>query len=80
MTQCDDDLNVCGQTFFWGRTKTSGEATMYPKPVYDLNGVCTRVLGASVFSEWLCFCEIELVVKVPICFWLCFIQGGTCVV
>jgi hypothetical protein len=26
------------QTFFWGRTKSSGEATMYPKPVYDLNG------------------------------------------
>ena len=35
---CSYALTRGGQMFFWGRTKSSGEATMYPKPVYDLNG------------------------------------------
>ena len=29
-------VRFAGQVFFWGQAKTTGEATMYPKPVQDL--------------------------------------------
>jgi len=32
---------------FWGQTKTSGEATMYPKHVMDLSGWRIRSLGCG---------------------------------
>ncbi|XP_071806034.1 protein RCC2 homolog [Asterias amurensis] len=38
------------QLFFWGQTKSSGEATMYPKPVPDLTGWKVRDLGCSNHS------------------------------
>ena len=39
----------------WGQTKSTGEATMYPKPVQDLNGWNIRSMGCGyvVFSEML---------------------------
>lgn len=39
-----------GQLFFWGQTKLSGEATMYPKPVQDLMGWKIRSVGCSKTS------------------------------
>ncbi|XP_033107649.1 protein RCC2-like isoform X2 [Anneissia japonica] len=36
-----------GMLFFWGQAKTTGEATMYPKPVQDLNGWNIRSVGCS---------------------------------
>ena len=36
-----------GQLFFWGQTKLSGEATMYPKMVQDLMGWKIRSVGCS---------------------------------
>ncbi|XP_077998903.1 protein RCC2-like [Glandiceps talaboti] len=39
-----------GQLYFWGQTKTTGEATMYPKPVQDLTGWKIRCVGCSNHS------------------------------
>eukprot|EP00057_Strongylocentrotus_purpuratus_P026982 XP_011681456.1 PREDICTED: protein RCC2 homolog [Strongylocentrotus purpuratus] len=39
-----------GQVFFWGQAKTTGEATMYPKPVQDLSGWNVRSIGCSNHS------------------------------
>ncbi|XP_041479939.1 protein RCC2 homolog [Lytechinus variegatus] len=39
-----------GQLYFWGQAKTSGEATMYPKPVHDLIGWKVRSMGCSNHS------------------------------
>lgn len=36
-----------GVLFFWGQSKSSGEATMYPKPVHDLQGWEIRSVGCS---------------------------------
>ncbi|KAK3239804.1 hypothetical protein CYMTET_50294 [Cymbomonas tetramitiformis] len=36
-----------GMTYFWGRTKSTGEANMYPKPVYDLNGWNVRSISCG---------------------------------
>ncbi|ELU07096.1 hypothetical protein CAPTEDRAFT_168471 [Capitella teleta] len=38
-------VNECGGLFFWGQNKPTGEATMYPKPVMDLNGWKIRSIG-----------------------------------
>ncbi|XP_052759859.1 protein RCC2 homolog [Mya arenaria] len=39
-----------GALMFWGQTKTSGEATMYPKPVMDLSGWRIRSVGCGKSS------------------------------
>ncbi|XP_002737524.1 protein RCC2-like [Saccoglossus kowalevskii] len=39
-----------GILYFWGQTKTTGEATMYPKPVQDLTGWKIRSVGCSNHS------------------------------
>ncbi|KAK3789102.1 hypothetical protein RRG08_029851 [Elysia crispata] len=36
-----------GALYFWGQTKTSGDATMYPKLVQDLSGWKIRSIGTS---------------------------------
>ncbi|PIK55369.1 hypothetical protein BSL78_07739 [Apostichopus japonicus] len=36
-----------GQLYFWGQTKSTGEATMYPKPIHDLSGWNIRSVGCS---------------------------------
>lgn len=47
---------VCqGQLYFWGQTKTSGEAAMYPKQVQDLGGWEIRSVGCSWVSLILSF-------------------------
>ncbi|XP_071496577.1 protein RCC2 homolog, partial [Diadema antillarum] len=38
------------QLYFWGQAKTTGEATMYPKPVQDLSGWNVRSVGCSNHS------------------------------
>lgn len=38
---------MSGTVAFFGKTKTSGEATMYPKPVDDLQGWRVRAMGAG---------------------------------
>ena len=38
-------VNESGGLFFWGQNKPTGEATMYPKPVMDLNGWNIRSIG-----------------------------------
>ncbi|XP_001639937.2 protein RCC2 homolog isoform X2 [Nematostella vectensis] len=44
-------MAVCmGQLYFWGQTKQSGEAAMYPKPVQDLSGWQVRSVGCSKSS------------------------------
>ena len=35
---CGYAVTTAGQLFFWGKTKNTGEATMYPKVVEDLRG------------------------------------------
>lgn len=50
---------VTGGLYFWGQNKSTGEATMYPKPVLDLNGwkirsfSCWWVLRAT--NWWMIF-------------------------
>lgn len=44
---CSYARTKAGATFFWGRTKTTGEATMYPKPVTDLHGWSVRALACG---------------------------------
>lgn len=39
-----------GALYFWGQTKTSGDATMYPKLVQDLSGWKIRSIGTSFKS------------------------------
>lgn len=36
-----------GQLYFWGLTKSTGDATMYPKPVRDMSGWDVRSVGCS---------------------------------
>lgn len=36
-----------GLLYFWGQNKSSGEATMYPKNVQDLNGWNVRSIGCA---------------------------------
>jgi len=44
-------LSLCsGQLYFWGLTKSTGDATMYPKPVRDLSGWDVRSVGCSKTS------------------------------
>ncbi|RWS29333.1 RCC2-like protein [Leptotrombidium deliense] len=40
-------LDENGNLYFWGQTKSSGEATMYPKSVQDLNGWHIRSVAAA---------------------------------
>lgn len=40
-------ISIHSQLFFWGQTKSGGEATMYPKAVADLNGWDVRDIGCS---------------------------------
>lgn len=40
-------VNVLGQLYLWGQTKSTGEAAMYPKPVSDLSGWHVRSIGCS---------------------------------
>lgn len=42
------------QTYFWGQTKMSGEATTYPKVLHDLSGWQVRSLTAGATSTMLC--------------------------
>lgn len=44
---CTLVIRKSGSTVFFGKTKTSGEATMYPKPIEDLNGWRVRAFGAG---------------------------------
>lgn len=48
---CGSAFSVAWDThnllYFWGQAKTSGEATMYPKNVQDLNGWVVRSVGCS---------------------------------
>lgn len=39
-----------GQLYFWGQTKSTGDATMYPKPVRDMCGWDVRSVGCSKSS------------------------------
>lgn len=39
-----------GQLYFWGLTKSTGDATMYPKPVRDMSGWDVRSVGCSKTS------------------------------
>ncbi|KAJ1618588.1 regulator of chromosome condensation 1/beta-lactamase-inhibitor protein II [Pavlovales sp. CCMP2436] len=43
---------IAGATFFWGRTKSTGEATMYPKAVADLHGWSTRSFACGHTSSF----------------------------
>lgn len=40
-------LDVNGVLYFWGQTKSSGEATMYPKPIQDLCNWNIRSIGCA---------------------------------
>lgn len=40
-------LDVNNLLYFWGQTKMSGEAAMYPKNVQDLNGWDVRTVGCA---------------------------------
>ncbi|XP_023210764.1 protein RCC2 homolog [Centruroides sculpturatus] len=40
-------INEFGVLYFWGQHKTTGEATMYPKPIQDLAGWQIRDIGCS---------------------------------
>ena len=40
-------LDESGNLFFWGQSKSSGEATMYPKTIQDLCGWNIRTLGCA---------------------------------
>jgi alpha-tubulin suppressor-like RCC1 family protein len=42
------------QCFFWGQSKKSGEATMYPKVIHDLMGWDVRSIAAGPTSTLLC--------------------------
>lgn len=42
------------QTYFWGQTKMSGEATTYPKALHDLSGWQVRSLTCGATSAMLC--------------------------
>jgi alpha-tubulin suppressor-like RCC1 family protein len=42
------------QTYFWGQTKSTGEATMYPKAVHDLSGWEVRALTCGASSTMVC--------------------------
>lgn len=44
---CTLVIRNSGKTMFFGKTKTSGEATMYPKVIDDLNGWRVRAFGAG---------------------------------
>ena len=44
---CTLAIRASGKTMFWGKTKTSGEATMYPKVIDDLMGWRVRAFGAG---------------------------------
>lgn len=44
---CTYAVASTGALFFWGRTKSTGEATMYPRPVTDLRGWKVRALAAG---------------------------------
>ena len=44
---CTLAIRASGKTMFWGKTKTSGEATMYPKVIEDLQGWRVRAFGAG---------------------------------
>eukprot|EP01043_Picozoa_sp_COSAG02_P061292 COSAG02_NODE_8207_length_2659_cov_1.645312_3_plen_178_part_00 len=44
---CTLVIRRSGKTMFFGKTKTSGEATMYPKVIEDLNGWRVRAFGAG---------------------------------
>ena len=44
---CSMVIRKSGVTNFWGKTKTSGEATMYPKPIADLHGWRVRAFGSG---------------------------------
>jgi len=39
-----------GQLYFWGLTKSTSDATMYPKPVRDMSGWDVRSVGCSKTS------------------------------
>ena len=39
--------NFEGMLYMWGQNKPTGEATMYPKPVQDLNGWQIRSIGCG---------------------------------
>ncbi|KAL1465040.1 hypothetical protein WDU94_004635 [Cyamophila willieti] len=43
-------INDLGQTFFFGVTKKTGEANMYPKPFHDLSGWNVRSIGCAQTS------------------------------
>ena len=47
-------VDESGLLYFWGQTKSSGEATMYPKPVQDLSGWNIRSLGHANKSIVVC--------------------------
>ncbi len=40
-------LDENGLLYFWGQNKSSGEATMYPKNVQDLNGWNIRSVACA---------------------------------
>lgn len=43
-------ISNSGQVFMWGQTKRTGEANMYPKPVYDLQGWNIRSISCGPTS------------------------------
>ena len=47
---CTLVIRNSGKTVFFGKTKTSGEATMYPKVIDDLQGWRVRAFGAGDHS------------------------------
>lgn len=61
------------QTYFWGQTKMSGEATMYPKVVHDLSGWAVRALSCGPTATMLCAGESVVAWgPSPACGELCF--------
>jgi len=47
-------VDESGLLYFWGQTKSSGEATMYPKPVQDLSGWSIRSIAHANKSIVVC--------------------------
>lgn len=45
------------QCYFWGQSKASGEATMFPKMVQDLSGVHVRDMACGPTTTMVCFNE-----------------------
>lgn len=43
-------VDIHGSMYFWGQNKKSGEATMYPKPVQDLQGWHIKDIGCASHS------------------------------